>query len=243
MSKAEVDREAELRRLAAQLEAAHEELAAFAFSVSHDLRAPLRAISGFSEALAEDYAERLDAEGLDYLKRIRDAASHMDDAIVALTELARVARAELRIDTFDVSAAAEAIGVELTASDPSRAVQFSIERGLVVRADPALMTICLRHLLDNAWKFTSKRPSARISVSSEPHENRRILAVRDDGAGFDSASQGRLFGAFQRLHRTADFPGLGMGLAIVRRIVNRHGGRVWADGHVEAGATVYIDLG
>ena len=243
MSASEVDREAEVRRLAAQLEAAQEELAAFAFSVSHDLRAPLRAITGFSEALAEDYAEKLDAEGLDYLQRIRDAASHMDEAIVALTELSRVARADLRIDSFDVSAAADAIGVELTASDPSREVEFSVERGLVVRADPALMTLCLRHLLDNAWKFTSKHPSARISVKSEPHENRRVLAVCDDGAGFDSGSQGRLFGAFQRLHRTSDFPGLGMGLAIVRRIVHRHGGRVWATGHIESGAAVYIDLG
>ena len=243
MSKAEVDRDAEVRRLAAQLEAAQEELAALAFSVSHDLRAPLRAITGFGEALAEDYAQKLDAEGLDYRQRIRDAASHMDAAIVALTELSRVARADLRIDSFDVSAAADAIGVELTASDPSREVEFAVERGLVVRADPSLMTVCLRHLLDNAWKFTSKHPSARISVKRESHENRPVLTVSDDGAGFDSSSQGRLFGAFQRLHRTSDFPGLGMGLAIVRRIVNRHGGRVWATGHVEAGATVYIDLG
>ena len=242
MTQSETDRNAELRQLASQLAAAHEELASFAYAVSHDLRAPLRAITGFSEALAEDYGSKLEPEALEYLGRIRDAATHMEDFIAALTELARIARAEVRVGNFDVTAAADAIAVELRAAEPSRQVEFAIERGLSVRADPALMTICVRQLLDNSWKFTSKRPTARISVSREPHENKRVLAFRDDGAGFDPASTSRLFGAFQRLHRTADFPGLGMGLAMVRRIINRHGGKVWAIGHVEKGATVYIDL-
>jgi light-regulated signal transduction histidine kinase (bacteriophytochrome) len=219
-----------------------DELAALAYSISHDLRAPLRIIGGFSDALAEDYHDRLDADGLEYLQRIREAGRRMESLVDAVLEYSRVSRAPLREETVDVSAIAAEVSRALEQSDPSRRVEFSIEPSLVVIGDRALLRLALEHLLANAWKFTRRHPIARIEVGGATEDGRRVIFVRDDGAGFDPAYAGRMFSLFQRFHPESEFGGVGAGLALVRRIVSRHGGRVWADGRVEGGATVYIDL-
>lgn len=233
----------ELKRCEEALEAANRELASLSYSVSHDLRAPLRTIEGFSEALLEDYEARLDDQGRDYLRRIRAAAVSMDEMIVALTELSRLSTREVRRESVDISALASDIASHLRAADGARDVRFEIEPNVVLNSDPHLTRIVLQQLLSNAWKFTSKRAQAHIHVGSEERDGRRVLYVRDDGAGFDPAHASKLFGAFQRLHSTNEFDGAGIGLAIVQRIVNRHHGKVWAVGAVEQGATVYVDLG
>jgi light-regulated signal transduction histidine kinase (bacteriophytochrome) len=222
-----------------QLEAADQELAALTYSISHDLRAPLRAITGFSDALAEDYGNSLDSVARDYLDRVRSAAAQMELSIEGLAELARVSRAELRPSRLDLTAMAEAIAQDFRLSDPGRQVRFLVAKGLSVTGDPALIQVCMRHLLGNAWKFTSAHPSAVVEVARDKDG---VIYVRDDGAGFDPAFATQLFGPLQRLHNQTQFPGVGVGLAIVRRIINRHGGRVWATAEPEQGATIYIDL-
>jgi len=227
---------------AEQLEAANRELASLTYSISHDLRAPLRTIDGFSEALIEDYGAKLDDQALEYLKRIRSAAISMNEMIVSLAELARVSREELRRERVNVSEIAQSIANRLQQKEPSRNVEVVIEPNLSVDADPRLMTVVFDQLLGNAWKFTRKHKSAKIEVGSENRDGTRILFVRDDGAGFDATYAAKMFGAFQRLHAAHEFEGIGMGLGLVQRIVNRHGGKVWATGEVERGATVYLDL-
>jgi signal transduction histidine kinase len=222
-----------------QLEAADQELAALTYSISHDLRAPLRAITGFSDALFEDYGDSLDSVARDYLNRVRSAAAQMELSIEGLAELVRVSRAELRPAKLDLTAMAEAIAQDLRLSDPARQVRFLIAKGLSVTGDPALIQLCMRQLLGNAWKFTSAHTSALVEVARDKDG---VIYVRDDGAGFDPAFAGQLFGPLQRLHNQTQFPGIGIGLAIVRRIINRHGGRVWATAEPERGATIYIDL-
>lgn len=231
--------EAALRKCAADLEAVDAELGSFLYAVAHDLRAPLRAILGFGGMLEEDWGDRLDDDGRDFLQRIREAASKMDSLIADLRRLATVSSGELRRQPVDVSAIATSIAAALAASDPARRVDFAIEPGLVVDGDPALVRTVLEQLLDNAWKFTSRHATAKIEVTNE--EGRTIL-VRDDGAGFDPDYAGKLFTPFQRLHSSAEFAGNGIGLAIVRRIVQRHGGRVRAEGTVEGGATIRFTL-
>jgi len=221
---------------------AEKELTAFTYAVSHDLRAPLRTIEGFSQALIEDYRDKLGEQGLDYLTRIRSAAERMDLMIRKLTELAQVSRGELRRERVDVTQIADSIAAELKASDPARKVEFSIERGLTVHGDSPLLKLALEHLLGNAWKFTSKHPAARIEVGSEKRDGHRVLYVRDDGVGFDANFAEKMFAPFQRFHPAKDFDGAGIGLAIVQRVIHRHHGKIWATSEVEKGATFYVEI-
>jgi len=226
-----------------KLEGANQELEAFSYSVSHDLRAPLRTIDGFSRILQEDYGDDLDEDGKDYLGRVRNASQHMGNLIDDLLDLSRVTRSPLRREPVDLSAVAAEIAGNLKGSDPGRNVEFDIEPGLVAEGDANLLSVALENLLGNAWKFTSKKESATIEFGVETSGGETAYFVRDDGAGFDMAYAGKLFGAFQRLHMTEEFEGTGIGLATVQRIVHRHGGRVWAEGAVGRGATFYFTLG
>jgi len=234
--------EEQLRRYAAQLEAANQELEAFSYSVSHDLRAPLRSLDGFSQALLEDYGDRLDDTGRDFLQRVRAGSQRMARLIDDLLSLSSVTRSELQMDEVNLSVLAAAAVVDLQKSDPERHVTFAIAPDLVARADVGLMRIVLQNLLGNAWKFTGKRPGAHVEFGVTAHDGRRAYFVRDDGAGFDMAYADKLFGAFQRLHGTTEFPGSGIGLATVQRIIRRHGGQVWAEGAPDRGATFYFTL-
>jgi PAS domain S-box-containing protein len=233
--------ERELER-AAQLEASNRELEAFSYSVSHDLRAPLRGIDGFSQALLEDYADQLDTQGKDYLQRVRAATQRLEYIIDDMLLLSRVTRSEMRREVVNLSTMAQEIAAEFQVSQSERQVSFVIAPGLVVKADPNLIRIALENLLDNAWKFTSKHVTARIEVGVTANKGKHAYYVRDDGAGFDMAYADKLFGAFQRLHPITDFGGTGIGLATVQRIIHRHGGRVWAEGAVEQGATFHFTL-
>jgi PAS domain S-box-containing protein len=226
----------------AQLEAANKEMEAFSYSVSHDLRAPLRSIDGFGRALLQDYAGCLDEPGQHYLHRIRAATLQMSQLIDDLLKLSRLTRSEICRGPVDLSALAQTIAVELQATRPERQVEWSIAPGLVVNADAHLMRIILANLLGNAHKFTAKHSTARIEFGMIEQEGQPVYFVRDDGAGFDMTYADKLFGAFQRLHSADEFEGTGIGLATVQRIVHRHGGRVWAEGAVEQGATVYFTL-
>ncbi|MHB1300356.1 MAG: sensor histidine kinase [Burkholderiales bacterium] len=224
------------------LEAANRELEAFSYSVSHDLRAPLRAIDGFSLALVEDYGDKLDDAAKGYLQRVRGGAQKMGGLIDDMLQLSRVTRAELHYAVVDLSAMAEQIVLGLGTQDPRREVQVSIAPGLVVSGDAGLLGIMLQNLLGNAWKFTKGKREARIEFDSRMEHGERIFFIRDNGAGFDMRYVSKLFGAFQRLHTEDEFPGTGIGLATVQRIINRHGGRVWAEGEVGVGACFYFVL-
>ncbi len=232
----------QLAGYAAQLEAANQELEAFSYSVSHDLRAPLRSIDGFSQALLEDYGDRPDEPGRGYLGRVRAAAQRMAELIDDLLHLARVTRAELRPEVVDLSALAEAAADQLQKSAPGRAVELVIRPGIRGRGDRRLLQIALENLLGNAWKFTAGRDPARIEFGITEADGQPAYFVRDNGVGFDMAYAGKLFGAFQRLHGAQEFEGTGIGLATVQRIVHRHGGRVWAEAAVDRGATFYFTL-
>ena len=234
--------EDKLRRYTADLEAANAELDAFAYSVSHDLRAPLRSIDGFSQALLEDYAAQLDAAGQQYLHRVRASSQHMATLIDDLLQLSRVTRAEMSREPVNLSDLAHSIAADLQRSDPKRQVEFVITSGLEISGDPRLFRLVLENLLGNAWKYTARHPRARIEFGVTQYESRPAYYVRDDGAGFDMTYADKLFGAFQRLHAPGEFEGTGVGLATVRRIIGRHGGRVWGEGAVEQGATFYFTL-
>jgi PAS domain S-box-containing protein len=227
---------------AVRLAAANEELEAFAYSVSHDLRTPLRSIDGFSQALQEDYAGQLDAEGKEHLHRIRAGSQRMGELIENLLNLSRVTRQKMHRETVDLSALAEQIGTRLRQTQPERQVTFEITQGLIVHGDQSLLQVVLENLLGNAWKFTSKHPRAKIKLGGTQIEGQPTYFVHDDGAGFDMTYADKLFGAFQRLHAVEEFSGTGIGLATVQRIVHRHGGRLWAEGEVENGATFYFTL-
>jgi len=235
-------RRSDLARSNAELIAANKELEAFSYSVSHDLRAPLRSIDGFSLALLEDYEEKLDAEGKDNLHRVRAATQRMGVLIDDLLDLSRVTRAEIKLQQVDLSAIGRSIGAELEKNEPERRIEIQIQEGLEAYADPNLMQIALENLLGNAWKFTSKRKSARIEFGQAQRNGSSAFYVRDDGAGFDSTRAARLFGAFQRFHDKNDFPGTGVGLATVQRIIQRQGGRIWAESAVGKGATFCFTL-
>jgi len=225
-----------------QLEAANKELEAFCYSVSHDLRAPLRSIDGFSQALLEDYGDKLDAQGQDYLRRVRAASQHMAQLIDDLLKLSRVTRREICVKKVNLSKMALAIVAELKSAQPERRVDFVIAPEVYVNGDEGLLMVLLENLMDNAWKFTSKHQHARIEFGVIEDGGKEVYFVSDDGAGFDMAYAGKLFGAFQRLHAMNEFPGTGIGLATVQRIIHLHGGRVWAEGAVEKGATIYFTL-
>ncbi len=233
----------DLEQRAAQLEVANKELESFSYSVSHDLRAPLRTIDGFSQALMEDYGDQLNDEGRNYLLRIRTAAQRMAQLIDDLLNLSRISRTPLNEESTNLSSIAQRIIHELQQTEPNRIVDVSITPNMVARSDPRLIKVVLENLIGNAWKYTSRQEFARIEFGTrENGGGAHSYFVRDNGAGFDMAYADKLFGVFQRLHTTSEFPGIGIGLAIVQRIVNRHGGRVWAEGIPNEGATFYFTL-
>jgi PAS domain S-box-containing protein len=223
-----------------QLEAANKELDAFAYSVSHDLRAPLRGIDGFSQVLLESYSNELDGQGQSYLKRIRAAAQRMAQLIDDLLNLSRVSRLEMNIQQVNLSEIAQKLADDLKESVPERKVEFIIPGGITARGDGRLLQIVLENLFNNAWKFTSKHATTQIEFGVQQLKEKEVYYVRDNGAGFDKNYVQKLFGAFQRLHTDKEFPGTGIGLATVQRIIHRHNGEVWADGEVEKGATFYF---
>lgn len=232
----------DLTRRGIELGAINKELESFSYSVSHDLRAPLRSIDGFSQALVEDYPDTIDAQGKDYLQRVRAASQRMGQLIDDLLSLARITRSEMRREGVDLSALAQAIAGELQETQSERQVEFVIAQGMVATGDARLLRIVLENLLGNAWKFTGKRPRARIELGVTQDDGHRVYFVRDDGAGFDMAYANKIFGAFQRLHAMTEFSGTGIGLATVQRIIHRHGGRIWAEAAVGQGATFYFTL-
>lgn len=234
---------AHLERRLEQLNEANHELETFSYSVSHDLRGPLTRMAGFSRALLEGHAAQLDARGMLFLQRIDDGARRMCDLVDDLLQFSRLARIEMNEGHVDLSAIVRSIAAELNAREPDRCVEFGIAGAVHVRGDATLLRAALLNLLENAWKFTGKRPKATIEFGTEPAGDGPVYFIRDDGAGFDMADAGRLFQPFQRLHKDTDFEGTGIGLATVDRIVRRHGGRIWAKGGVDRGATFYFTLG
>lgn len=237
------DLEERVRERTTELAAANKELESFSYSVSHDLSAPLRGIDGFSRMLAEDFGALLPEVGRSYITRIRAATQRMQQLIDDLLRLSRVTRDELQRESLDLSIMAREVLDELRAGQPQRDVSIGIAPDLVVFADRNLLRIALSNLLRNAWKFTSRRPTATIEVGVLREGNETVYFVRDDGAGFDMRYAGRLFGAFHRLHRSSEFEGTGIGLAIVSRILHRHGGRIWAEAEIDRGATFFFTLG
>jgi signal transduction histidine kinase len=234
--------EQKVRERTVQLEDLNKELEAFIYSVSHDLRAPLRSINGFSQAILEDYKERLDEQGRDYLNRIRAASQRMGQLIDDMLRLSRVTRVEMIIEKVNISEVAQVVAHELQKTEPERRVEFIIQKGISLKGDVNLLKIVLENLLDNAWKFTGKNPETRIEFGSMQRDGESVYFVRDNGAGFDMAYADKLFVPFQRLHSIAEFPGTGIGLAIVQRIVRRHGGNIWAEAEVGKGATFYFTI-
>ena len=226
----------------AQLLAVNKELEAFSYSVSHDLRAPLRHINGFSQALLADHADKLDEMGKSYLQEVRSASQEMAQLIDDVLELARVTRSEMQCEEVSLSELARSVVADLQKTNGRQAVTVNIEEGLCTRGDTRLLKLVLSNLLGNAWKFTSKQDKAEITFGSERKNGEISYFVRDNGAGFDMTYANKLFGAFQRLHTAGEFEGTGIGLATVQRIVHRHGGRVWAEGAVNGGATFYFTL-
>ena len=241
----------ELRRYRTQLErlvqerttaltAINRELEAFSYSVSHDLRAPLLSFDSLNQSLLKDYGDSLDPRAKDYLQRMRRASERMTSVFDGLQTLFRLTSGEIHRETTDISAMAADIVAEMRAADPERKVDVGIAEGLTVFGDPRLLRILMTNLISNAWKFTSKEAAGRVEIGAEIVDADTRLFVRDNGVGFDMIYAHKLFGAFQRLHSQSEFPGGGIGLATVRRIVNRHGGRAWAEGVVGEGATFYF---
>ncbi len=234
--------EQRVRNRTMQLEEANRELESFSYSVSHDLRAPLRAIDGFSRMVLEDCADRIGEEGRDCLERVRAASRRMGQLIDDLLQLSRLTRSEMRRTPVDLSAMVRSLADELQKGEPERRVEFVIEPGVVAAADPNLMRIALVNLLGNAWKFTGKQDAAKIEFGHTIRGDGTVFFVRDNGVGFNMAYAGKLFGAFQRLHSPAEFPGNGIGLATVQRVIHRHNGRVWAESQPGQGAVFYFTL-
>jgi PAS domain S-box-containing protein len=233
----------ELRRQAARLEVSNRELESFSSTVSHDLRAPLRAIDGFSHAIQEHDEPRLSDAGRHALSRVRAAAVRMGVLIDELLELSRLTRSEMYRERVDLSGIAAALVAELRRKNPDRQVIVSIQSGMVVDGDPRMLRIAMQHLVDNAWKYSSRRPEAHIEISHLREEVEPAFRVRDNGVGFDMKYVGKLFEPFQRLHADRHFEGTGIGLATVRRVVQRHGGRIWAESVPDEGATFTFTLG
>ena len=234
-------RNQELEQAKEAVEATSRELESFSYSVSHDLRAPLRSIDGFSQALEEDNGAQLDDIGKGHLKRVREATRRMSALIDDLLRLARISRGELTREIVDLTPIVKGIFERLRRSDPARQITLQVPEHVMARGDPKLLGVAFENLLSNAWKFTARKPSATIEVGMKAPG--AVYFVRDDGAGFDMKFVDRLFGAFQRLHSQSEFEGTGIGLATVQRIVRRHGGRIWAEATVEKGATFYFTLG
>jgi PAS domain S-box-containing protein len=226
----------------AELETANKELESFSYSVSHDLRSPLRSIDGFSRVLLEDFGDKLGEEGKDSLRRVRMASQRMGELIDDLLQLSQLTRSEMCRTPLDLSALARTVAHELANAQPGRRVEFVIEPNLAATADASLMQVVLTNLLGNAWKFTSKLDDARIEFGRTNRERVHAFFVRDNGVGFDMAYVHKLFGAFQRLHDSTEFPGTGIGLTNVQRVIHRHKGRVWAESEPNHGATFYFTL-
>jgi len=237
----------DLERLVAQrtadLTATNHELSTFAYSVSHDLRAPLRAIDAFSQALLEDYDPTLDAQGKDYLRRIRTNTGRMAQLIDDLLQLSRLTRTELYFDVVDLTAMAQGIAADLRRAEPHRDVRWEIQPDLRTHGDPTLLRVLLENLLGNAWKYTGRRPTAHIAFGAAVDGDEIVYFVRDDGCGFDLAFVDKLFRPFQRLHTVDEYAGDGVGLATAQRVVRRHGGRIWVDAALDRGATFFFTLG
>ncbi len=247
------EREAEIRRMnaelerrvaerTAQLEATNRELESFAYAVSHDLRAPLRSMSGFSQLLMESPPDALDEKSRHYLQRINDASRRMSALIEDLLGLSRISRTELAPRTIDFSHLIEEAVATVRERYPNHSVDLSIEPGMTVHGDPRLLKIAMENLIDNAWKYTTRTPGAKVSIGSQTEPTGRTFYVRDNGVGFDMAYAGKLFGPFQRLHADSQYPGTGIGLVTVQRILARHGGRIWAQAEPDRGATFYFTL-
>jgi|GEM_PF-1924416 len=234
--------EGDLRHRSSQLEAANNELEAFSYAVSHDLRAPLRSIDGFSQALLEDYGEILDEAGRSYLNKVRVAAQRMALLIDELLDLSRLTRSEMVFEPVDLTAVARSVSEELAKIYPDRRQAFVLAQGATTFGDYPLLTILLTNLIGNAWKFSGKREDALVEFGFEQGAEETTFFIRDNGVGFDMAYADHLFGAFQRLHSVQEFDGTGIGLATAQRIVHRHGGRIWAEGQVGQGATFYFAL-
>ncbi|GAB3537978.1 hypothetical protein GCM10027343_02520 [Noviherbaspirillum agri] len=226
-----------------QLERANKELEAFSYSVSHDLRAPLRAIDGFSQILARSYEQQFDERGKDYLGRVRRASQRMGELIDDILHLSQIGRRQVVRGEVDVSQLAQDVATALRQTDPARHVEVSIAPGMTIDADAKLVRIVLENLMGNAWKFTAKKPQARIEVGCSMHDGVPAVHVRDNGAGFSMEYAHKLFSPFQRLHSSSEFEGTGIGLATVQRIVHQHGGRAWAEGVEGEGATFYFSCG
>jgi light-regulated signal transduction histidine kinase (bacteriophytochrome) len=206
------------------------------------LRSPLLSINGFSNALLEDYSENIDDQGKDYLQRVRTASRHMEQLIDDMLKLSRITRSEMQREPFNLSTLALNIATDLQNAHPERKVLFDITPGMMVEADHELLWVVLENLLGNAWKFTAKNPLAKIEVGKAQYQGQETFYVRDNGVGFNMAFATKLFGAFQRMHTSDEFEGTGIGLATVRRIIHRHGGRVWAEAEIKKGASFYFTL-
>jgi light-regulated signal transduction histidine kinase (bacteriophytochrome) len=225
-----------------ELEESNKELESFSYSVSHDLRAPLRSIDGFSNKILKDYSHVMDDQGKDYFSRVINASQKMGRLIDDLLKLARLSRIEMNIATTDLSVLAELAAIDFKSAFPERNVDFIIQPGLVVNADRSLMQIALQNLLENAWKYTKNKAEAKIEFSCFQRDNKTVYFIRDNGVGFDMRYVSKLFGAFQRLHSESEFEGTGIGLATVKRILRRHHGTIWAEGEVNQGAVFYFTL-
>ena len=232
-----------LELYAEELESANKELEAFSYSVSHDLRAPLRTLDGFSEAALSEYGDKLDETGKDYLNRVRKASQTMSQLIDAMLILSRVSRTEMNVDEVNLSDLAQSFAEELKTSEPERKTEIVIASGLKVHGDRRLLRILLQNLLENAWKFTRKSPVAKIELGIIEKNGERVYFIRDNGVGFDMKFSHKLFQPFQRLHSGEEFSGTGIGLASVQRVINRHGGRIWAEAEIGKGATFYFSMG
>jgi light-regulated signal transduction histidine kinase (bacteriophytochrome) len=224
------------------LQVANQELEAFSYSVSHDLLTPLRAIHGFSRLVEQEYAGQIDEQGRDMLRRVSAGAENMAHLIDDLLNLSRISRQAMRIERVDLSALAREAAAELQAAEPGRKAEWLIAPQVTADGDPGLLRVVMQNLLGNAWKYSSKRETARIEFGLGEKDGQATYFVRDNGTGFDMAHAGKLFGAFQRLHTEAEFPGTGIGLATVARVIHRHGGEVWAEARVGEGASFYFTL-
>jgi light-regulated signal transduction histidine kinase (bacteriophytochrome) len=225
------------------LETTNKELEAFSYSVSHDLRAPLRGIDGWSQALLEDYSDKLDEQAREYIDRVRSETQRMGYLIDDMLKLSRLTRAEMVKEKVDLSAIAQAVAGRLQQTEPNRQVDFNIQAGLTAEGDSRLLEALLANLLGNAFKFSGKRADACIEFGQNEIEGQHVFFVRDNGAGFDMTYSQKLFGAFQRMHKVTEFPGNGIGLATAQRIIHRHGGRIWAEAEIGLGAVFYFTLG
>jgi light-regulated signal transduction histidine kinase (bacteriophytochrome) len=240
--KAHIEARTSAERNAGEIAAINKELEAFSYSVSHDLRNPLQAISSFTELLRKEYGECLEGDGMEYIRRIDTGVTRMGQLIDDMLSLSRVSRQDLHREEFDLSAMASTILEELNLADPHRPVAWRVQEAIHVHADPRLMHIALANLLGNAWKYTAKTDGATIDVGVRNREGRRVYFVRDNGAGFDMSRADSIFAPFRRLHSEREFSGTGIGLAIVERIIQRHEGEVWAESRIGQGATFYFTL-